>query len=51
MWTGISLNSFTCPIRVLDAAMQSNAAAGLPAIDVAPNQGKFLNLLARLTHL
>ena len=35
---------------VLDAAMQSNAAAGLPAIDVAPNQGKFLNLLARLTH-
>jgi len=35
---------------VLDAAMQSNAAAELPAIDVAPNQGKFLNLLAQLTH-
>jgi predicted O-methyltransferase YrrM len=35
---------------VLDAAMQANAAAELPAIDVAPNQGKFLNLLARLTH-
>jgi len=35
---------------VLDAAMQSNAAAGLPAIDVAPTPGKFLNLLARLTH-
>jgi predicted O-methyltransferase YrrM len=33
---------------VLDAAMQANAAAELPAIDVAPNQGKFLNVLARL---
>jgi len=35
---------------VLDAAMQANTAAELPAIDVAPNQGKFLNILARLTH-
>lgn len=35
---------------VLDAAIQANAAAELPAIDVAPNQGKFLNLLAQLTH-
>jgi predicted O-methyltransferase YrrM len=35
---------------VLDAAMQANAAAELPAIDVAPNQGKFLNVLARLAH-
>jgi predicted O-methyltransferase YrrM len=35
---------------VLEAAMQANAAAELPAIDVAPNQGKFLNILARLTH-
>jgi predicted O-methyltransferase YrrM len=34
----------------LDAAMQANAAAGLPAIDVAPNQGKLLHVLARLTH-
>jgi predicted O-methyltransferase YrrM len=33
---------------LLDAALQANAAAGLPAIDVAPNQGKFLYLLARL---
>jgi predicted O-methyltransferase YrrM len=31
---------------VLDAALAANAAAGLPAIDVAPNQGKFLHLLA-----
>src|SRR5215468_552991 len=35
---------------VLDAAMQANTAAELPAIDVAPNQGKFLNILARLTN-
>jgi predicted O-methyltransferase YrrM len=33
---------------VLDAALAANAAAGLPEIDVAPNQGKFLHLLARL---
>ncbi len=32
----------------LDAALQANAAAGLPAIDVAPNQGKLLHLLARI---
>ncbi len=33
---------------VLEAALAANAAAGLPEIDVAPNQGKFLHLLARL---
>ena len=33
---------------VLEAALKANAAGGLPAIDVAPNQGKFLNLLARV---
>lgn len=32
----------------LDAVLAANRAAGLPAIDVAPNQGKFLYLLARL---
>jgi predicted O-methyltransferase YrrM len=30
--------------------MQANSAAALPAIDVAPNQGKLLHLLVRLTH-
>ncbi|MGW4094233.1 O-methyltransferase [Nocardia sp. NPDC004750] len=30
-----------------DAALQANKAAGLPAIDVSPPQGKFLHLLAR----
>jgi predicted O-methyltransferase YrrM len=33
---------------VLDEALQANAAAGLPTIDVAPNQGKLLHLLARI---
>ena len=32
----------------LDAALRASAAAGLPAIHVAPNQGKLLHLLARL---
>ena len=32
----------------LDAALHSSAAAGLPAINVAPNQGKFLMLLAQI---
>jgi predicted O-methyltransferase YrrM len=32
----------------LDAALAASAEAGLPAINVAPNQGKLLQLLARL---
>jgi predicted O-methyltransferase YrrM len=32
----------------LDAALEASEAAGLPAIGVAPNQGKLLQLLARL---
>jgi predicted O-methyltransferase YrrM len=32
---------------VLDAALQATEEAGLPAINVAPNQGKLLMLLAR----
>lgn len=32
----------------LDAALQASAAAGLPPINVAPNQGKLLMLLARV---
>ncbi|WP_339255689.1 O-methyltransferase [Paenibacillus sp. FSL P2-0136] len=31
---------------VLDAVLDANTGAGLPAIDVAPNQGKLLHLLA-----
>jgi predicted O-methyltransferase YrrM len=32
----------------LEAALQASAAAGLPPIAVAPNQGKFLQILARI---
>jgi predicted O-methyltransferase YrrM len=32
----------------LDAALEASAAAGLPSIQVAPNQGKLLFLLARI---
>lgn len=32
----------------LEAALQSSAAAGLPAINVTPAQGRFLHLLARI---
>ncbi|WP_240699973.1 O-methyltransferase [Sphingomonas gei] len=33
---------------VLDAALERNASAGLPAIDVSAAQGKMLHLLARM---
>jgi predicted O-methyltransferase YrrM len=33
---------------VLDSVLAASAAAGLPAIHVAPNQGKLLQLLARM---
>ncbi|HYQ95916.1 MAG TPA: O-methyltransferase [Candidatus Eisenbacteria bacterium] len=36
------------PDPVLEAALAASTAAGLPEIQVSPNQGKFLNLLARL---
>jgi predicted O-methyltransferase YrrM len=35
------------PDPVLDAALEANAAGGLPPIDVSPLQGKLLHLLAR----
>jgi predicted O-methyltransferase YrrM len=36
------------PDPALEDALRANAAAGLPAIDVAPNQGKLLYLIAQL---
>ena len=39
---------FVPPDRGLAGALASSAAAGLPAINVAPNQGKLLHLLARM---
>jgi predicted O-methyltransferase YrrM len=35
------------PEQRLEAALSASAAAGLPAIQVAPNQGKLLEILAR----
>jgi predicted O-methyltransferase YrrM len=36
------------PDAALDAALEASAAAGLPAINVSPAQGKLLYMLARL---
>ncbi|MBA2176413.1 O-methyltransferase [Halobacillus locisalis] len=33
---------------VLDSVLQSNAEAGLPSIDVSPNEGKMLHLFAKM---
>ncbi len=33
---------------IMDSILKANAEAGLPAIDVSPNQGKLLYLLAKL---
>ncbi|WP_430341590.1 O-methyltransferase [Rossellomorea vietnamensis] len=36
------------PDPIMEAVLRENSEAGLPAIDVSPNQGKFLSLLAQL---
>src|SRR5262250_3162561 len=49
-WTAVDnyINGLFVPAdAALDAALAASSAAGLPAINVAPNQGKLLNLLAR----
>ena len=40
-------DALLAPDPVLDGVLAANAAAGLPAIDVSPLQGKLLHLLAR----
>ena len=47
------IDEYICDLVVphdaaLSACLDNSAAAGLPAINVAPNQGKFLQLLARM---
>ena len=43
------VNQLMLPSDVaLEAALSAGQAAGLPAINVAPNQGKFLSLLAQI---
>ncbi len=39
---------FAPPDAALDAALKATSEAGMPLINVAPNQGKLLHLLARL---
>lgn len=48
-WTAVDRyinDTFLPPDSALDAALQASTDAGLPAIAVAPAQGKFLHLLA-----
>jgi len=50
-WTAVDrylVSALLPPDPVLDEALRANAAAGLPAIDVAPNQGKMLHLVAQI---
>ena len=50
-WTSVDryINELMVPSdAALDAALEASTTAGLPAIAVAPNQGKLLYLLARL---
>lgn len=51
LWTNVDeyLVALLAPAdNSLDAALLDSAAAGLPQINVAPNQGKLLELLARI---
>jgi len=50
-WTAVDryiTDTFVPADVALEAALRSSAEAGLPAINVAPNQGKFLQLLAKM---
>jgi len=50
-WTAVDaymVEALLEPDPVLDQALADSAAAGLPAINVAPNQGKLLKLLAEM---
>jgi len=49
----IAVDRYVCDLLIptdgmLESTLQTSAAAGLPPINVAPNQGKFLQLLAKL---
>ena len=51
LWTAVDRYISDCLIPsdpVLEEVLKANVAAGLPAWDVAPNQGKLLYLLARM---
>ncbi len=51
LWTAVDsyiTDLLVGPDPALEAALRDSAAAGLPAINVTPNQGKLLQLLARV---
>jgi len=51
-WTAVDRyisDRLVAPDPDLEAALQTSAAAGLPPINVAPNQGKLLQLLAKMS--
>ncbi len=51
LWTAVDryiTDHLVSPDPALEAALQTSAAAGLPPISVAPNQGKLLQLLATM---
>lgn len=50
-WTAVERwldGHLIAPDPILDEVLAANAAAGLPAHDVSPSQGKLLHLLARI---
>jgi predicted O-methyltransferase YrrM len=50
-WTEIDAffsDALIAPDRVLESALESSHAAGLPAINVSPNQGRLLEIFARI---
>lgn len=53
LWTAVDdyiTEHLLSPDRSLDAAVAASEAAGLPPIAITPNQGKLLELLARIHH-
>lgn len=51
-WTAVDdyfASYFIAPDAALDAALEASTAAGLPEINVSPNQGKLLMLLAQIS--
>ena len=49
-WTAVDryiTDTLLSPDTALDAALKASADAGLPPINVSPNQGKLLQLLAQ----
>ena len=51
LWTSVErylTDTLVHPDQSLNEAVAANTRAGLPAIDVSPNEGKLLHLLARI---